>query len=122
MHTTEATAASLPKSTVFTVKPENQHNVTGMTQSEAGAKRLVEFGAVAVQANAFDAAAVEAALRKSGAEVVIDELTSLPKNPADLSAALPGDSEPQLEGGGNLHRAAEAFGVRRYIQQSSVFS
>ncbi|WP_433971695.1 NAD-dependent epimerase/dehydratase family protein [Tunturiibacter lichenicola] len=97
------------------------HRVTGMTQSADGAKRLVALGAAAAVADAFDAAAVEEALRESGAEVVIDELTSLPKSPADLGTALPRDGRVRLEGGGNLTRAAERCGVRRYIQQSSGF-
>jgi nucleoside-diphosphate-sugar epimerase len=97
------------------------HTVTGMTQSEAGAKRLIEQGATAEVANALDVSSVESALRRSQAEVVIDELTALPKNPADLPAALPGDRRLRLEGGGNLHRAALKIGIRRYIQQSSGF-
>jgi 2-alkyl-3-oxoalkanoate reductase len=97
------------------------HTVTGMTQSEAGAKKLSEQGATAVVANAFDASAVESALRRSEAEVVIDQLTTLPKNPADLPAALPGDRKLRIEGGGNLHAAALRVGIRRYLQQSSGF-
>jgi nucleoside-diphosphate-sugar epimerase len=97
------------------------HTVTGMTQSEDGAKRLRAQGAEAAILNAFDAAGVEAALRGSGAEVVIDELTALPKNPADMPKASAGDAKLRLEGGGNLHRAAAACGVRRYIQQSTGF-
>jgi nucleoside-diphosphate-sugar epimerase len=96
------------------------HSVTGMTQTEDGAKRLRTQGAEAAIVNAFDAVAVEAALRP-GFEVVIDELTALPKNPADMSEAAPGDRKLRLEGGGNLHRAALAAGVRRYVQQSSGF-
>ncbi|MHB8348753.1 MAG: NAD-dependent epimerase/dehydratase family protein [Acidiferrobacterales bacterium] len=59
------------------------HTVTGMTQSEAGAKKVLELGAAAEIANAFDGCAVEAGLQKSGADIVIDQLTALPKNPAD---------------------------------------
>jgi 2-alkyl-3-oxoalkanoate reductase len=97
------------------------HSVTGMTRSEAGAQNLVDLGATAVQVSAFDGPAVEQALRRSQAEVVIDQLTALPKHPSDLAAALPGDRKLRLEGGGNLHRAAQASGVRRYIQQTSGF-
>ena len=61
------------------------------------------------------------ALRRSEAEVVIDELTALPKNPSDMAAAAPDDRKLRLEGGGNLHRAALATGVRRYLQQASGF-
>jgi nucleoside-diphosphate-sugar epimerase len=97
------------------------HEVTGMTRSEAGARKLVEGGAVAELVDAFDAGAVEAAVRRSKAEVVIDQLTALPKHPSELLAALPGDARLRIEGGGNLRRAALASGARRYIQQSSGF-
>jgi 2-alkyl-3-oxoalkanoate reductase len=97
------------------------HTVTGMTQSEFGAAKLVEFGARAELANAFDASAVESALRRSDAEIVIDQLTSLPKNAADMPARQAGDIKLRIEGGGNLHRAAQNCGVRLYIQQGSGF-
>jgi 2-alkyl-3-oxoalkanoate reductase len=97
------------------------HTVTGMTQSEAGAAKLRSYGAEATIANALDATAVEAALSASGAEIVIDELTSLPKTPSELPAYAARDRKLRVEGGGNLHRAALACGVRRYIQQSSGF-
>ncbi len=64
---------------------------------------------------------VEAALRRSNAEVVIDELTSLPKEQSDMPKYAAGDRKLRIEGGGNLFRAAIASGVRRYLQQSSGF-
>ena len=97
------------------------HEVTGMTNSEAGARHLADMGAAIAQLSAFDATAVEQALRNAQAEVVIDELTSLPEEPSELAAAAPGDRKLRIEGGGNLHRAAMACGVGRYIQQVSGF-
>jgi len=97
------------------------HTVAGMTHSEAGAKSLRGYGVEVAIANAFDKAAVEAALRASEAEAVIDELTSIPKTPSELPAYAERDRKLRIEGGGNLHRAALACGVRRYIQQSSGF-
>jgi len=97
------------------------HSVVGMTTSEARAKNLVSQGAEAVIVDAFDAAAVEAALRQAKAEVVVDELTSLPKEQTDMPKYAQGDRRLRLEGGGNLFRAAIASGVRRYLQQSSGF-
>jgi nucleoside-diphosphate-sugar epimerase len=97
------------------------HTVTGMTRSDAGVTALTELGATAAQVSAFDAEGLERALRESEAEVVIDELTALPKDPAEMATAAPGDRKLRLEGGGNLHRAARACGVRRYIQQASGF-
>jgi len=97
------------------------HKVTGTSRSEAGRRNLLEMGATPVTVDVFDESALIDALRKSQAEVVIDELTSLPRDPAEIASALPGDRKLRIEGGGNLHRAAQASGVRRYIQQLSGF-
>ena len=97
------------------------HTVTGMTRSDAGARALADLGAAVARVSAFDATGLEEALRRSRAEVVIDELTALPKSPSEMAEAAPGDRMLRLEGGGNLHRAARASGVRRYIQQASGF-
>jgi nucleoside-diphosphate-sugar epimerase len=97
------------------------HSVTGMTRSEAGARRLKDLGAAVVVGSALDAPAVDKAIQQSRAEVVIDELTSLPTNPNDIAAALPGDRELRIKGGSNLIWAAHMQGVRRYILQSSGF-
>ena len=58
------------------------HTVTGMTRSKASTQGLQQLGAEVALVDALDAAAVEEAVRKSGAEAVIDQLTSLPKCPA----------------------------------------
>jgi nucleoside-diphosphate-sugar epimerase len=97
------------------------HTVTGMSRSDAGAKSLTEVGATVATADALDESSLRDALRQSEAEVVINQLTSLPKDPSQIAAALPGDRKLRLEGGGNLLRAAQAAGVRRYIQQLSGF-
>jgi nucleoside-diphosphate-sugar epimerase len=97
------------------------HTVTGMTRSEGGARRLNELGAASAIVNALDALAVEQALRRAEPEIVIDELTRLPQNPADLSRYSPADRELRFKGGGNLHRAAQICEVSRYIQQASAF-
>ena len=98
------------------------HTVTGMSRSDAGAKSLTELGAKIATADAFDESSLREALRQSEAEVVINQLTSLPKDPSQISAAIPGDRKLRLEAGGNLLRAAQAAGgVRRYIQQLSGF-
>jgi nucleoside-diphosphate-sugar epimerase len=98
-----------------------RHTVTGMTRSDVGARALADLGAAVARVSAFDAPAVERAIRESKAEVVIDELTALPRHPSEMAAATAGDRKLRLEGGGNLHRAARACGVRRYVQQSSGF-
>ena len=97
------------------------HTVTGMTRSDAGARALADLGAAVARVSAFDATGLEEALRRSRAAVVIDELTALPKSPSEMAEAAPGDRKLRLEGGGTLHRAARACGVRRYVQQASGF-
>jgi nucleoside-diphosphate-sugar epimerase len=97
------------------------HAVTGMTHSDAGAEKLSKAGAAVARVSAFDAPALEEALRRSSAEIVIDELTALPQHPSEMAAAAAGDRRLRLEGGGNLFRAAQAAGVRRYLQQASGF-
>jgi nucleoside-diphosphate-sugar epimerase len=92
-----------------------------MTKSDAGARVIAGLGAAVAQVSAFDAPALERALQEARAGVVIDELTALPRHPSEMVAAAAGDRKLRLEGGGILHRAARASGVRRYLQQSSGF-
>src|SRR6516165_4193970 len=74
------------------------HAVTGMTRSRARTQGLKELGAEVALVDALDAAAVEEAVRKSGAEVVIDQRTSLPKSPTDMAATRATDRRPRIEG------------------------
>ncbi len=64
------------------------------------------MGAKVAEVDAFDAKAVEQALSHAEADIVIDQLTALPKDPADMAAAAAGDRRLRLEGGGYLYRAA----------------
>jgi nucleoside-diphosphate-sugar epimerase len=97
------------------------HTVTGMTRSESGARNLASQGAAVARVSAFDMSDVAQALKQAQSEIVIDELTALPKDPSEMAAYAAGDRELRLEGGGKLFRAAIASGVRRYIQQASGF-
>src|SRR5262245_17871655 len=97
------------------------HAVTGMTNSDAGARVIADLGAAVARVDVYDAAAVERALRQARAEVVIDELTALPRHPRDMAAAAAENRRVRIDGGGILLRAARASGARRYLQQSSGF-
>jgi nucleoside-diphosphate-sugar epimerase len=55
------------------------HDVIGMTSSARGLKTLEEYGAEGVVANALEGQAVTSAMQRLRPEVVIEELTSLPK-------------------------------------------
>ena len=97
------------------------HRVTGMTRGGPGIDRLREVGAGVSTANAFDPEAVRAAIKAASPDVVIDQLTWLPANPADIIKFMPNDTRLHLEGGGNLLAAAQQLGVGRYIAQSRGF-
>lgn len=97
------------------------HQVTGMTRPGPGIDRLRELGAEASIADAFNAAEVREAIEAAEPDVVIDQLTWLPANPADIIKAMPNDTRLHREGGSNLLAAAEALGVGRFIMQSRGF-
>jgi nucleoside-diphosphate-sugar epimerase len=97
------------------------HRVTGMTRAGRGVDRLRELGAEASSADAFDPKAVRTAIEAASPDVVIDQLSSLPANPADILKSIPNDTRLHREGGGNLLAAAQELGVGRYILQSKGF-
>lgn len=78
------------------------HQVTGMTHAGPGVDRLREVGATPSSADAFDPRAVRAAIEAASPDVVIDQLTWLPANPADIVKSLPDDSRLRRDGGANL--------------------
>ena len=99
------------------------HQPIGMTSTERGLRSLTEYGAGGVVADALDAQAVDAALRRVEPDAVIDEMTSLPRHysPEEMRAAAERDRRVRLEGGRNLLNAARAAGARRCVVQSTGF-
>ena len=108
---------------LVTALAKGGHEVTAMTSSERGLKTLEQRGIDGVIADALDREAVKAAIGRVRPDAVIDELTSLPKDytPDAMRTAAERDRRLRLEGGGNVHAAARAAGVRRYIVQSTGF-
>ncbi|QDH16507.1 NAD-dependent epimerase/dehydratase family protein [Swingsia samuiensis] len=97
------------------------HDVWGMAQRPESLSFIAELGACAVKGNVLDRTNIMSIMEDIRPDVVIDQLTSLPSSPFELAERLPADKKLRLEGGGNLHAAAHACGVKRYIQQSSGF-
>ncbi len=97
------------------------HDVWGMAQSAGGVAAVNALGAGVVQGNVLDRAAVFAIMERVRPDCVVDQLTSLPASPFDLPQRLPADRVLRLQGGGHLFDAAQACGVRQYIQQSCGF-
>ena len=101
----------------------NRQEVFALTRSPDSAPALKEIGAEPVFADALDAAAVKAAVRRIRPDAVINELTSLPRHytPAEMKAAAERDRRVRVEGNINLLAALRDSSVRRYLLQSSAF-
>lgn len=99
------------------------HDIYGITQSQEKARQLVEQKAKPVLLNVLDRDAVFNTIEGIRPDIVINMLTSLPKEytPEAMRKAAEMDARIRLEGGGYLQAAAEAFGSRRYITQSIGF-
>jgi len=100
------------------------HTTFGMVRSQSSSASLSDSGAEPVIADALDAPSVSAAVAKVRPDVIINELTSLPKHytPTDMKAAAERDASVRLEGNKNLLiAAAQQTGVRRFLVQSTGF-
>jgi 2-alkyl-3-oxoalkanoate reductase len=96
------------------------HTVVALTQSQEKADELVKRGVEPAIADVFDTDAVKAVVRRTQPEVVIDQLTALPKHYTReaMNAGAAFHTRLRLEGGTNVLAAAQAAGVRRYLRQS----
>jgi nucleoside-diphosphate-sugar epimerase len=99
------------------------HDVVGLTRSSEKARTLAEQGAEAAIADVFDADAIHSVIKRTQPDVIIEQLTSLPKTytPESMRAAAAQNDRVRREGGANVLAAAQAAGVRRYIVQSIGF-
>src|SRR5262245_32061891 len=99
------------------------HTVAVLTRSPQKAHALLDQGIEPAIADVFDAEAIEAAVNRAQPEVVIEQLTALPRTYTreSLDAATPINNRLRLEGAANVLAAASAAGVRRYLRQSIAF-
>ena len=99
------------------------HSVVALVRSRENTRTLVEQGIEPVIADVFDPDGVKAVVTRSQPEVVIEQLTALPRTYTreSMSAAAPLNTRIRLEGGANVLAAARAAGVRRYVRQSVAF-
>jgi nucleoside-diphosphate-sugar epimerase len=99
------------------------HDLVVLTRSAEKAQALVEQGIEPAIADVFDAAAVQAVVRRAQPEVVIEQLTALPRTYTrdSMRAAAALNTRLRLEGGASVLAAAKAAGVRRYLRQSIAF-
>ena len=100
------------------------HRVTGMTRNPASADALEKAGISAALVDVFDADALKTAMVDAAPEVVMHQLTDLPRvleNENQLAAAYPRNARIRLHGTRNLIAAAQAAAARRFIVQSVAF-
>ena len=101
------------------------HDVTGMTRSANAARDMTAVGVEPAIVDVFDAAALTRAVVAARPEVVMHQLTDLPRvlnDEAQLAAAYPRNARIRTEGTRNLVAAAKAAGARRFIVQSVAFA
>jgi nucleoside-diphosphate-sugar epimerase len=98
------------------------HEVTGTTRSESKAEELRAVGARPAVCDALDADALRAAVGEAAPEVVVHQLTALPRryDPRD-KAIYEGTNRVRSEGTRNLLAAARAAGAPRFVAQSIAF-
>jgi nucleoside-diphosphate-sugar epimerase len=99
------------------------HAAAVLTRSPDKARAALGDGVEFAVADVFDPAAVTAAVATVRPDVVIEQLTSLPKHYTreEMTKAAPLNTRLRLEGGDNVLAAARAAGVRRYLRQSIAF-
>src|SRR5215475_14188402 len=96
------------------------HAILVLTRSPEKAQALVEQGIEPAIADVFDTDAVKAVVSRARPEVVIEQLTALPRTYTreSLRAAAAFNNRIRLEGGANVLAAAQATGVGRDLRQS----
>jgi nucleoside-diphosphate-sugar epimerase len=91
-----------------------RHHVTAMTRSPEKQAHLRTLGAIPVVADAFDANAVRQLMIETRPEVVIHQLTALPKAGVRSAADLEATNRLRIDGTRHLLTAALAAGARRF--------
>jgi nucleoside-diphosphate-sugar epimerase len=99
---------------------EAGHEVTGSTRNEESASLIRDLGGEPVIVDMFDAGGVKQAVTAAQPEVVIHQLTSIPRamNPKRIVEAFETNNRLRREGTRNLVEAAKAAGARRIVAQS----
>lgn len=102
---------------------EKGYTVYGTTRSADKAKTLEANGVKPVVLDIYDAQAVENAVTSAKPDVIISQLSSLPKGlkEEEMTEGLKRDNKIRVEGTRNLIAAAEKAGVPKFITQSFVF-
>ena len=96
------------------------HKVIGMTRSAEKRELVQSIGAEHVAADALDRQAVLREVRRARPDVVVHEMTAIPKvlNLRSFDREFALTNKLRTEGTDNLLEAAQAAGARRFVAQS----
>ncbi len=98
------------------------HQVAGMTRSPGKAERLRMLGAEPVVCDVYDVEALRDALAGFAPDIVLDELTDLPDDPARIPQFTAANARIRREGTRNLVGAARAAGAAKIVTQSVAWT
>ncbi len=100
------------------------HEVVVMTRSDQRAAKLRHQGATPVVCDAFDRVNLHRCVENARPDVVIHQLTALPKriDPRKIKAQLAQTNRLRGEGTRSLFDAALAAGAKRFLAQSIAFA
>lgn len=99
------------------------HEVSGLVRSSGGAARVEEDGATPLIANVLDLDAVRQAVASAPPDVVVDQLTALPRHytPQAMQDTLAETNDVRVLGGANTQQAALEVGATRFLVQSGCY-
>ena len=100
------------------------HRVIGLTRDAAKTGSLLGLGAVPLVVDVFDADHLRQAVIAAKPDIVLHQLTDLPRNldPSRMEEGVRRNARIRGEGTANLVKAAEAAGVRRIVAQSIAWA
>jgi nucleoside-diphosphate-sugar epimerase len=100
------------------------HEVIGTTRSPDAARNLEAVGVRPAIVDVYDAAVLARVMADAKVEIVIHQLTDLPRSfdAKEMAAAYSRNARIRIEGTRNLVAAAKAAGARRFIVQSIAFA
>lgn len=97
---------------------EAGHVVAGTTRDAGREGLLRELGAEPVVCDVYDVQGLTEAVTAFAPDLVMHQLTALPRDPADIPAAAAANNRVRREGTRNLLAAAAAAGAPRFLAQS----
>ena len=100
---------------------EAGHEAIGTTSREENTAAIEAAGGRPVVCDALDADAVKAAVVEASPDVVISQLTRLPRDYNPRKIDYGPTNRARYEGGRNLIAAAREAGARRFVSQSIAF-